>query len=329
MKPTDFAKYMTEFLSSYLPGQQGLSTNTIKSYRDTFTLLLKFCNEMQGVPIEKITIKYLDSEFVVSFLNWLENKRGNSISTRNQRLAALHSFFRFLQSEEPKHLLQCQQILAIDTKKHIKPHIDYLGAEQVRTMLAKPNLTKKSGRRDLLILCMLYDTGARVSELIDLDVRDVRLEDSPIVTLNGKKGNKLRQVPLMTQTAVILRDYLKANKLTTPQMLDHPLFFNNKGTRFTRPGITYILQKYCGTSKITPHVIRHTKAMHLLQSGVNIVYIRDILGHVDLKTTEVYARADTEMKREAMQNVYQDLLPKATPNWNDDASLMKWLHDLV
>jgi site-specific recombinase XerD len=195
-------------------------------------------------------------------------------------------------------------------------------------MLAQPDLSKRSGRRDLLILSVLYDTGARVSELIGLNVRDVRLEDSPIVTLNGK-GNKSRQVPLMTQTAVMLRDYLKANKLTTPQMLDNPLFFNNQGVRFTRPGITYILQKYCGSAKITPHVLRHTKAMHLLQSGVNIIYIRDILGHVDLKTTEVYARADTEMKREAMQNVYQDLLPKATPNWNDDASLMKWLHDLV
>jgi len=329
MKPTDFAKYMTEFLSVELPGQQGVSTNTIKSYRDTFTLLLNYCKEIQNIPIEKITIKHLDSELVTSFLNWLENERGNSTNTRNQRLAALHAFFRFLQAEEPKHLLQCQQILAISTKKYSKAHIDYLTAEQVTTMLAKPDLAKRSGRRDLLILSMLYDTGARVSELIDLNVRDVRLEDSPIVTLNGKKGNKLRQVPLMKQTAVMLRDYLKAHNLITPQTLDHPLFFNNQGTRFTRPGITYILQKYCGSSKITPHVLRHTKAMHLLQSGVNIIYIRDILGHVDLKTTEIYARADTEMKREAMQNVYKDLLPKATPNWNDDASLMNWLHDLV
>ena len=328
MKPTDFAKYMTGFLSVELPGQQGVSTNTIKSYRDTFTLLLKFSKEAKSIHIEKLTIKHLDLEFVTSFLNWLENERGNGITTRNQRLAALHAFFRYLQAEEPGYLLQCQKILAIGTKKHKTTNIDYLTAGQVKTMLAQPDLAKRSGRRDLLMLSMLYDTGARVSELIDMDVRDVRLEDSPIATLNGK-GNKSRQVPLMAQTAVMLRDYLRANKLTTPQMLDHPLFFNNRGTRFTRPGITYILQKYCGETKITPHVLRHTKAMHLLQAGVNIVYIRDILGHVDLKTTEVYARADTEMKREAMQNVYQDLLPKATPNWNSDASLMQWLHDLV
>ena len=295
MKPTDFAKYMTEFLSVELPGQQGVSTNTIKSYRDTFTLLLKFCKETQNIQIEKLTIKRLNSELVISFLNWLENDRGNSINTRNQRLAALHAFFRFLQAEEPKHLFQCQQILDIGTKKHKKVNINYLTAEQVKTMLAKPDLAKRSGRRDLLMISVLYDTGARVSELIDLNVRDIRLEDSPIATLNGK-GNKSRQVPLMTQTAVMLRDYLQANKLTTPQMLDHPLFFNNRGVRFTRPGITYILQKYYGT-KITPHVLRHTKAMHLLQSGVNIVYIRDILGHVDLKTTEVYYGKRNIMER--------------------------------
>ena len=328
MKPTDFGKYMTAFLSEELPGQQGVRGNTIKSYRDTFTLLLTFCSDVKNMKIERLTLGQVDARFITEFLTWLETERGNSTATRNQRLAAIHSFFRYLQKEEPALLLQCQEILAIGSKKHKKPHIGYLTADQVRTVLAKPNIKTRNGRRDLLILSVLYDTGARVSELIGIDVRDIRLEDSPIVTLNGK-GNKSRQVPLMTQTAVMLGDYLKANKLTSPQMLDHPLFFNNKGCRFTRPGITYILQKYYGDAKITPHILRHTKAMHLLQSGVNIVYIRDILGHVDLKTTEVYARADTEMKREAMQNVYHDLLPKATPNWNDDASLMQWLRNFV
>jgi site-specific recombinase XerD len=328
MKSTDFAKYMTGFLSVELPAQQGVSSNTIKSYRDTFALLLRFCHDVKKLRIEKLSIEQFDANFVVEFLNWLESERGNSVATRNQRLSALHAFFRYLQKEEPGHLLQCKQILDIGLKKHRKPHIEYLSAEQVKTVLAKPDLSKRSGRRDLLILCLLYDTGARVSELIDLNVRDVRLEDSPIVTLSGK-GNKSRQVPLMTQTAAMLRDYLRINNLMTPHMLDHPLFFNNCGTRFTRPGITYILKKYCGDMKVTPHTLRHTKAMHLLQAGVNIVYIRDILGHVDLKTTEVYARADTEMKRAAMQNVYKDLLPKATPNWNSDATLMQWLHDLV
>ena len=328
MKPTDFAKCLTDYLTAYLPGQQGVSINTIKSYRDTFSLFLTFCRDAKSLKIEKFTLGLFNGKLVSDFLDWLEIERGNSITTRNQRLSALHAFCRFVQTEEPSYLLNCQQILSIGAKKYRKPCIDYLSGDTLKNILAKPNLATRSGRRDLLILSVLYDTGARVSELIGLNVRDVRLDDSPIVTLNGK-GHKSRQVPLMRKTAAMLRDYLSESKLTSPQMLDHPLFCNRNGTRFTRPGVTYILQKYCAGSKITPHVLRHTKAMHLLQSGVNIVYIRDILGHVDLKTTEVYARADTEMKRKAMERVYQDLLPPATPNWTADAELMQWLRDLA
>ena len=265
---------------------------------------------------------------IADFLVWLETERGNSVATRNQRLAAIHAFCRFAQAEEPGALLQCQQVLSIGMKKHRKPHIDYLSADALKEILAKPDLHTRNGRRDLLLLSVLYDTGARVSELISLRVRDVRLDDFPIVQLDGK-GGKTRQVPLMRKTAEMLRSYLMENKLTSPQLLDHPLFFNSRREKFTRPGVTYILQKYAGNTKITPHVLRHTKAMHLLQAGVNIVYIRDILGHVDLKTTEVYARADTEMKRKAMEKTYKDLLPEATPNWNSDAGLMEWLHDLA
>ena len=328
MKPTDFAKCLTGYMTVELPGQQGVSVNTIKSYRDTFSLFLAFCRDAKGFKIEKFTLKLLDGKLAADFLMWLESERGNSVATRNQRLSALHGFCRYVQAEEPAYLLNCQQILAIGAKKPQKQCVNYLSGDMLRSILAKPDLSARNGRRDLLILSVLYDTGARVSELIGLNVRDVRLDDAPIIMLNGK-GNKSRHVPLMNKTADMLSDYLSENKLTSPQRLDHPLFFNRSKVRFTRPGITYILQKYCGDSKITPHVLRHTKAMHLLQSGVNIVYIRDILGHVDLKTTETYARADTEMKRKAMQNVYHDLLPPSIPKWTDDAELMQWLHDFV
>jgi len=328
MKPTDFAKCLTNYLTAELPGQQGVSVNTIKSYRDTFTLLLGYCRDAKGIKIEKLTLAQFDGKLIADFLVWLETERGNSVATRNQRLAAIHAFCRFAQAEEPGALLQCQQVLSIGMKKHRKPHIDYLSADALKEILAKPDLHTRNGRRDLLLLSVLYDTGARVSELISLRVRDVRLDDFPIVQLDGK-GGKTRQVPLMRKTAEMLRSYLMENKLTSPQLLDHPLFFNSRREKFTRPGVTYILQKYAGNTKITPHVLRHTKAMHLLQAGVNIVYIRDILGHVDLKTTEVYARADTEMKRKAMEKTYKDLLPEATPNWNSDAGLMEWLHDLA
>ena len=328
MKPTNFAKHLTGFLSAYLPGQQGLSVNTIKSYRDSFVLFLAFCRNVKGLRIEKFTLSQFDGNLVVDFLDWLETERGNTERTRNQRLSALHAFCLYVQAEEPEALLQCQQILSISSKRYIKPHINYLSEQTLRDIFARPDLNTQKGRRDLAIMSILYDTGARVSELISLKVRDVRLDEFPIVQLCGK-GNKTRQVPLMQKTAAMLQNYLVENKLNTPQTLDSPLFFNSKKERFSRPGITYILKKYSDDSKISPHVMRHTKAMHLLQAGVNIVYIRDILGHVDLKTTEVYARADTEMKRQAMKNVYKDLTPPTTPNWNNDTGLMEWLHDLT
>jgi len=265
MKPTDFAKRLTDFFSSYLPGQQGLSVNTIKSYRDTFSLLLVYCRDVKGVKIEKFTLNQFNGQFVTNFLDWLETERGNCARTRNQRLAAIHVFCLYVQSEEPGHLLQCQQILAIGTKKHSKPHISYLSAQTLKDIFAKPDLNTRRGRRDLAILSVLYDTGARVSELIDLKVRDVRLDEFPIVQLYGK-GSKTRQVPIMRKTAAMLRDYMGENKLAAPQMLDHPLFFNNRRERYTRPGITYILRKYSNDAKITPHIMRHSKAMHLLQA---------------------------------------------------------------
>jgi site-specific recombinase XerD len=329
MKPTNFAKCLTDFLSSELPGQKGVSVNTIKSYRDTFSILLAYCRDIKNIKIEKLTLAGFDGKLIADFLTWLETERGNSVATRNQRLAAIHSFCHYVQTEEPGALLQCQQIINIKMKKHKKPHVGYVSAQSLKDILSEPDLNTKNGRRDLVIISLLYDTGARVSELINLSVRDVRLDEFPIVQLDGKKSGKARQVPLMKKTAVMLRDYLKEHNLNSRELLDHPLFFNNRRERFTRPGITYILQKYTGDSKLTPHILRHTKAMHLLQSGVNIVYIRDILGHVDLKTTEVYARADTEMKRKAMENVYQELIPDSTPNWNDDVGLSEWLKNMI
>jgi len=328
MKPTDFAKCLTGFLTAYLPGQQGMSVNTIKSYRDTFSILLSYCRDVRRVKIAKLTLAQFDGKLISDFLVWLEVERGNSVSTRNQRLAAIHAFCHYVQTEEPGVLLQCQQVLELGMKRYKKPHIEYLSAKTLAEIFAKPDLNTKNGRRDLTILSLLYDTGARVSELIDLKVRDIRLDEFPIVRLTGK-GSKIRQVPLMQKTATMMRDYLAEHKLVSHHLLDHPLFFNSRRESFTRPGITYILQKYTGISKVTPHVLRHSKAMHLLQAGVNIIYIRDLLGHVDLKTTEVYVRADTEMKRKAMENVHQDLIPKVVPNWKCDTGLMEWLSSLV
>lgn len=334
MKPTDFSKHITTFLSEYLPTLKNVSKNTISSYCDTFKLLLKYCRDCRNISPEKLSLENIDVELIKAFLTWLETERECSISTRNQRLAAIHSFMRYVQAESPGNMLHCQRVLDISFKKKNKPAIKYLSADDVKLILEQPNLSSQEGRRDLVLLCIMYDTGARVQEIADLIVRNVRLEYPAKIYLTGK-GRKSREVPLLSKTANLLHKYLLEQKLQTTDRLDYPLFFNRQREKLTRAGISYILNKYVQMAKVksslipekvTPHVLRHTKAMHLLQAGVNLVYIRDILGHVDISTTEVYARADTEMKRIALEKANNFEHP-SVPSWTNDMDLLNWLKE--
>ncbi len=328
MKTTDFAAFLGKYLLSYLPGQRGMSDHTISSYETAFSQLISYCQEEHGLPVSKITIESLTPELIGGYLSWLEDKRKNSVSTRNQRLSAIKAFFRFVQRENPRYLSHCQQILQISGKKCPSAQLQYLSYDEVKQMLSKPDASSPKGFRDLVILCLLYDTGARVSELLDLTVGDVRLGKYAKVRLTGK-GQKTREVPLSSKTADLLKTYIQQQQLSGVEHYAERLLQNPQGKPFTRAGITYILQKYAPDNykKITPHILRHTKAMHLLQSGINIVYIRDILGHVDLKTTEIYARADTEMKRKALEQAYPTPVPE-TVSWQSNSKLMNWLKSL-
>ena len=336
MKPTDFAKYLTDFLAGYLPMQKNVSKNTIRSYRDAFKLLLHYCQDIKGIPVERLTLDNLSSEWIVGFLTWLETDRKCSISTRNQRLAALHSFFRYVQAEEPAGLFHFQKITAIPIKKAKKTVVGYLTPEAMKFLLEQPDKHTAKGRRDLTLMSVLYDTGARVQELIDLKVCDVTLQTPAIIALTGK-GNKTRRVPIMKSTASLLQNYILENKLNEPWKNTYPLFINNQHHKLTKEGVSYIISKYVASArkistlvpeKVNNHMFRHSKAMHLLQAGVNLIYIRDFLGHVDLKTTEIYARADTEMKRKAVENVYPDLIDSSLPDWSKDQPLLSWLAEL-
>lgn len=336
MKPTDFAKYLTEFLAGYLPEQKNVSKNTIRSYRDTFKLLIAYCQEIKGIPSERITLNLLSSEWITGFLGWLEGGRKCSISTRNQRLAALHSFFRYVQAEEPAGMFHFQKVTAIPIKRVKRTVVEYLTPEAMKLLLEQPDKHTPRGRRDLTLISVLYDSGARVQELIDMRVCDVTLHVPAVLTLTGK-GNKSRRVPLMKNTASLLQSYLTENKLDKPWKNEQPLFTNSQHHKLTRKGVTYILSKYVESArktstllphKVNNHMLRHSKAMHLLQAGVNLIYIRDFLGHVDLKTTEIYARADTEMKRKAIENAYPDLIESNLPDWSKDQALLSWLSEI-
>ena len=336
MKPTNFARYLSDFFSVYLTTQKNVSKNTIYSYRDTFKLLLKYCQDVKGIAIERIRIDSLTAELIKDFLNWIENERKCSISTRNQRLASIHSFFRYIQGEEPAGIHHFQQVISIPIKKTEKKVLEHLSPGAMKLILEQPDKSSPKGRRDLTLLSVLYDTGARVQELVDIKVNDVTLDPPPVISLTGK-GNKVRRVPLMKNTIALLQQYVLENDLNKQWKNQYPLFKNNQHNKLTREGIAYILDKYVKMAsaksqivpkRLSPHVLRHSKAMHLLQAGVNLIYIRDFLGHVDLKTTELYARTDTETKRKALENAYPDIVTGQLPDWSKDKELLTWLSEL-
>lgn len=331
---TDLARYLTGFFTEYLFGIRNLSKNTIRAYRDTFRLLLVFYREVYAIPPEKLVIKKMNDKTIIQYLDWLQKERKCTNSTRNQRLAAIHTFFRYLQLQNPENLLLYQKILLIPFKKVQKTIIKHLTTEQTKRLLEQPNVRKRGGRRDMVLLSVLYDTGARVQEICDLRVRDVRLESPALVTLTGK-GCKSRQVPLLGNTVNLLRNYMEEHGLHRNGKQDMPLFYNQRYAALTRGGITHILQKYANKIeypdiplRITPHILRHSKAVHLLQAGINIILIRDILGHVSVQTTEMYARVDMETKRKTLENSYSNMTPGDMPDWNQDENLLDFLENL-
>lgn len=335
MKPTDFSYYLTRFLTKYLPGEAGASKNTIASYRDTFILFLRFLSDEKNIPADNLTLNMITKNIVVEYLDWMEKVRRCSTATRNVRLAAIHSFFKYLQYENPDNLLEWQKVLSIPVKKTEKKTINYLTLDGVGLLLKMPNIETTAGRRDLTLLTLMYETGARVQEIIDLTPSMVRLDKPYTIKLIGK-GNKARIVPLMEPTVQILKRYMEEQDLLKNSSNLYPLFFNNRKEKLTRAGVNYVLAKYKNLAReenktlipevFTCHCLRHSKAMHLLQAGVNLVYIRDILGHSSVQVTEIYAKTDSKQKREAIEKAYTDVTPSEEPEWQENENLLTWLN---
>ncbi|MBS3902282.1 MAG: tyrosine-type recombinase/integrase [Dethiobacter sp.] len=338
-----FGYYLNKYLTVYLPGQRGLSTNSILSYRDTFSLLIVFLKTEKQITPEKLSMSFLTKKLIIEFADWLETNRKCSLTSRNQRFVVIRSFCRWLSTENPEFLRLSEEIYAVKLKKAPKPVMTYLSAEAMKCLLTQPDSSKNEGLRDLTLLAFTYDTGARVSEITDLKFKDIRFEAPPIVKITGK-GNKTRIVPLLPQTMNYLKEYMKRWKINLADAQEQYVFTNRSGGKLSRSGIKYILDKYVEEGrtenpllfpeKISPHTLRHTKAMHMLQAGNNIVYIRDILGHYDLNTTERYARADTALKREALSKAEipmpepADPLPEVSPDFSGHSvedDMANWL----
>ncbi len=332
---TDFALFLRRFLTAHLAGLRGYSPNTIASYRDAFKLLICYFRDERSIPPERLTLELIDAAAITGFLDWLHASRHNSASTSNQRLAAIDSFFTWMQSQDPARMACCQDILAIPARKHDRPAVTHLSVEQTRQLLALPDRSTRRGRRDATLLATLYDTAARVQELADLTVRDLRLDNPAMASLTGK-GRKTRHVPLDTNAAALLTAYLAERQLDSPGRDDHPVFFNQHRCKLSRGGIAWILRKHqaqatdpaLANARLSPHILRHSRAMHLYDAGVPLPYIRDILGHIDLSTTEIYARASTEAKRKALETVYADLVTADLAEWNQNPELLSWLASL-
>lgn len=337
---TDFAKHISRFLSEYLPHHRNVSPNTIKFYTDTFIQFITFMRNKKCVPVEKLTLECLNKENIINFLQWIKDERKCSNATRNYRLAAICSFTQYLQYEDIGRLSTWQQIGSIKALKTEKRTINYLTVDAIKLLLEQPDTTTGKGRRNLALLALMYDTGARVQEIIDLTVECIRIESRPYTIRLTGKGRKSRIVPLMDEQTDILRNYLEECHSQKSENKKHPLFYNSRGEKLTRAGVTYIMQSYIQMArmahpelildKISCHSLRHSKAMHLLQSGVNLVYIKDILGHSSIQTTDIYARADSKQKREALENAYVDINPKSNGMklWENDKNLLEWLKRL-
>ena len=336
MMKADLPYYLTSFLSKYMPGEKNASPNTIQSYSYTFKLLLTFFENEKSISPERLSLADLTRNAIVEFLDWIETARSCSTTTRNQRLVAINSFVRFVQKQLPENLFEFQKILNIPDKKCAKTAVSFLTGDEMKTLLSMPDPTTGNGLRDLTLLALLYDSAARVQEIIDLKVKDLRLDKLAVVTLHGK-GQKTRHVPISEKTKNLLRSYLQRDSRNTGISAgEEYVFVNQKKQQLSRWGIAYIIGKYVDMAKlhngldvrfpITAHVFRHSKSVHLLQSGVNLIYIRDLLGHCDCSTTQIYAKADTEMRRKALEAAYADILPiNDLPDWSDDKNLMDFL----
>lgn len=302
---TDLARLLQCYFCSYLINQRHLSQHTIHSYRDTFRLLLPFVATELNKPVPLLSLTDINTEVILSFLQYLEQKRGCKAQTRNARLSAIRSFFNYVAIKEPQELADIQRILAIPDKRTDRFVFEYLEKREIDALLLTQDMTTWTGQRDHIMLLTLYNTGARVSEIVRLEVKDIDLKRQQAIRLHGK-GRKERIIPLWPQTITELRKWL----VSLPDSPDTPLFPNRNGSQISRFGVRQRLD--CAVSKATAtcpslkgrkinlHCIRHTTAMHLLQSGVDLTVIALWLGHEKIETTHQYMEANLEMKREAL-----------------------------
>lgn len=328
------APFMKRFFGHYLGVQKGLSINTISSYRDAIKLLLCYGGDTLKKSVDELMAEDITESLVLNFLDHVEKKRDCTVRTRNARLAAIRSLFAFIAREEPVLMVQCQQVRAIPSKRTDHRIIDYLEEKELQAVLDSIDINSRTGVRDHALLMLLYNTGARVSEIVSLKRDDLRLADTAQINLLGK-GKKQRSCPLWPETVTALDAYL--NQRRPHQIETQQVFLNANGDPITRFGIRYITRKYgikaqmkrpsIKAKAVNPHTLRHTTAMHLLRSGNDIYTVSYWLGHAHINTTHIYIEIDMDMKRKMLEKADSPKIRKKAP-WQKP-NILKWLDKLT
>jgi len=330
-KPPALGPLLQAFFTEHLISHRLASPQTVDGYRDTFRLLLEFLHRTKGNAPSALSVSDLDAPAVLEFLDYLEKDRHNSIRSRNVRLAAIRAFFRLVALRDPASVNVATRVLAIPVKRTDRRLVHYLTRPEMEAVLAAPDRTQWTGQRDYALLLTMYNSGARVSEVASLQRRHIQVGSTSFLEIHGK-GRKERQVPVWPKTARTLKTWLE----THAPAPESPAFPNARGGRLSRDGVNYILQAAVRTAtnvcpslsgkRVSPHVIRHTTAMHLLQSGVDITVIALWLGHESIETTHGYLEADLTLKEKALQK----LAPagQAAPRFQADDPLLVFLKAL-
>jgi site-specific recombinase XerD len=304
--------HIHDYLKVYMPKQRNLSKHTINSYREALELLVDFVKMQKQTPLTDVTFEMLTADTITAFLNSLETDRGCCVSTRNTRLAAIRAFVKYAADRDISTVAVLKELKNVAVKKPDKVEvIDYMSMAAVSAIIGQTNAGSPNGLRDRTFLVLMYDTGARIQEMIDITLRDLRFGRMPTITLHGK-GRKTRTVPLMERTVQHLQKYMAEFHTDTPHSSDFPLFYvvtHGKPHPLTDRRIRYLLKDYAGKARehctevpknVHPHMFRHSRAMHLYQNGMDLTLVSQWLGHSNLETTQIYAHADTEHKRAAI-----------------------------
>lgn len=329
----EFWKHIRNYLTVYLPRIRCLSPKTIDSYRQSISLYCNFLKDQYTLDFSKISFEHITRDSVMEFIQWL-NGRNCGISTCNLRISALKSILKYCAEEDISLYSVYQEIKRIPQMKVPRMPVNYMSEIAVKALVDQPDIKTVKGLRNRMIIILLYDTGARVQELVDIKLRDLHLETkTPFILVTGK-GNKSRSIPLMEKTVAHLRNYIKQFHTSSTNETEIPLFYSiraGKPHMLSTDTVALMLKNYGKKARKTchevpervhPHLIRHTRAMHLYQSGIPLSYIADFLGHASISTTEIYASANVEMLRDALEKVDPEIVNEV-PLWKNEETLKK------